>query len=171
MHSHYVFENIKNLFCRGGLTTIGLIFNMFQINYSHSHVDSEYPFSVSFVKMGSKVQTLELAKNIKTYKTRRHKDIPLVYTFSKYQCAIPVSFILDGLSSSQQTKLFQFYCVICVDQLSKQTRGGPIMYYIWLWRTQGRGRERRDLKTCTPAKQNKSNKRLQKILFRLHCCQ
>lgn len=154
-------KRLKIYFVDVVLTTIGQIFNMFQINYSHPRVDSEYAFSVSLVKMGSVVQTLELAKNIKTYKTRRHKGIQLEYTFSIYQCAIPVSFILDGLSSSQQTKLFQSYCVIYVDQLSKQTRGGPIMYYICQWRTQGRGRGRRDLKTCAPAKQNKSNKHLQ----------
>lgn len=59
------------------LTTIGLIFNMFQINYLHPLVDSEYAFSVRLVEMGSVVQTLELAKNIKTYNTRRHKYIHL----------------------------------------------------------------------------------------------
>lgn len=65
---HIMFlKTLKTYFVEVVLTTIGLIFNMFQINYSHPRVVSEYVFSVSLVKMGSVVQTLDLAKNIETY--------------------------------------------------------------------------------------------------------
>lgn len=75
INSHYVFENIKNLFCRCG-------FDHNRVDFQHVSNQLLTPtcwlrirVCVSLVKMGSVVQTLELAKNIKTYKARRHKDI------------------------------------------------------------------------------------------------
>lgn len=72
----------KTYFVEVVLTTIGLIFNMFQINYSHPRVVSEYAFSVSLVKMGSVVQTLELGKNIETYSWYIHflnTNVPFLF--------------------------------------------------------------------------------------------